>query len=184
MALAGRRENVGAQRRTTSNVQCPRRQSRAHLSRRRLHCPLPLGSLPATDAAWHAHVHARIMSALSVLSPLLRRGAATRWTCRTCLGLGPQAQRSFASRVDAADFTIRPGEKNKNKSRSNGNGSGSGNGNNSGRSSKRRSRLLVAGGVVAVGAVAVATNDDAKHAWTAAQRSYRVLSTLVLNIRE
>jgi aarF domain-containing kinase len=122
------------------------------------------------------------MSSLSVLSPLLRRGAATRWTCRTCLGLGPQAQRSFASRVDAADFTIRPGEKN--KSRSSGSGNGNGNGNNSGRSSKRRSRLLVAGGVVAVGAVAVATNDDAKHAWTAAQRSYRVLSTLVLNIRE
>jgi aarF domain-containing kinase len=111
------------------------------------------------------------MSSLSVLTPLLRRSAATRWTCRTCLGLGPQAQRSFASRVDAADSTIRPGEKN--KSRSNG-----------GRSSKRRSRLLVAGGAVAVGAVAVATNDDAKHAWTAAQRSYRVLSTLVLNISE
>jgi aarF domain-containing kinase len=120
------------------------------------------------------------MPSLSVLSPLLRRGAATRWTCRTCLALGPQAQRSFASRGDAADFTIRPGEKNKSR----GNGSGSGNGNNSGRSSKRRSRLLVAGGAVAVGAVAVATNDDAKHAWTAAQRSYRVLSTLVLNIRE
>jgi aarF domain-containing kinase len=117
------------------------------------------------------------MSSLSALSPLLRRRAATPWTCRTCLGLGPQAQRSFASRASAADATMRPGEANKSSSRSS-------NTNTKSNSGKRRRGLAVAGGVVAVGAVAVATNDEAKHAWTAAQRSYRVLSTLVLNIKE
>lgn len=128
------------------------------------------------------------MSSLSALSPLLlRRGAASPWTCRTCTGLGlgsrsrSQAQRSFASRVGAVNSTVRPGEANKSRSsKSNSNGNGNGNGNGS----RRRRGLVVAGGVVVVGAVAVATNDDARHAWTAAQRSYRVLGTLVLNIWE
>ncbi len=40
------------------------------------------------------------------------------------------------------------------------------------------------GGGIAVGAVAVSVNDEAKHAWTAAQRSYRVAATLALNIKE
>lgn len=53
-----------------------------------------------------------------------------------------------------------------------------------GKGSKRRRRLLITGGGIAIGAAVVTINDDAKHAYVAAQRSYRVLSTLVLNIRE
>jgi hypothetical protein len=54
----------------------------------------------------------------------------------------------------------------------------------SGPKSKRRRRLLIAGGAFTIGAAAVTVSDDAKHAYTATQRSYRVLETLVLNIRE
>jgi hypothetical protein len=44
---------------------------------------------------------------------------------------------------------------------------------------------MIAGGVFTVGGVAaVMVSEDAKHAYTATQRSYRVLETLVLNIRE
>lgn len=54
-----------------------------------------------------------------------------------------------------------------------------------GRKSKRRKRLAIAAGALTIGAAAVVTvNDDAKHAYTAAQRSYRVLATLYLNIKE
>jgi hypothetical protein len=53
-----------------------------------------------------------------------------------------------------------------------------------GRSSKRRRRLLITGGGLAVGAGVVTITDDAKHASVAAQRSYRVVATLILNIRE
>jgi hypothetical protein len=52
------------------------------------------------------------------------------------------------------------------------------------KSSKRRRRLLITGGGIAIGAAVVTVNDDAKHAYVAAQRSYRVVATLVLNIRE
>ena len=44
--------------------------------------------------------------------------------------------------------------------------------------------MLITGGGVAIGAAVVTVNDDAKHAYVAAQRSYRVVATLVLNIRE
>jgi hypothetical protein len=44
--------------------------------------------------------------------------------------------------------------------------------------------LIVAGGALTIGAAVVTISDDAKHAFTATQRSYRVLETLVLNIRE
>jgi hypothetical protein len=54
----------------------------------------------------------------------------------------------------------------------------------SGKSSKRRRLLLLTGGGLAIGAAAVTINDDAKHAYVAAQRSYRVVATLVLNISE
>jgi hypothetical protein len=43
---------------------------------------------------------------------------------------------------------------------------------------------VVAGGALTIGAAAVTINDDAKHAYTATKRSYRVLETLVLNIKE
>lgn len=49
---------------------------------------------------------------------------------------------------------------------------------------KKRRRLVIAGSAVAIGGVAVTLTDEAKHATTAVQRSNRVLSTLVLNIRE
>jgi hypothetical protein len=62
-------------------------------------------------------------------------------------------------------------------------GAGGSNG-KSGPKSKRRRRLVIAGGVFTVGAAAVTLSDDAKHAYTATKRSYRVLETLVLNIRE
>jgi predicted unusual protein kinase regulating ubiquinone biosynthesis (AarF/ABC1/UbiB family) len=50
--------------------------------------------------------------------------------------------------------------------------------------SKRRRGLVIAGTAVAIGAATIAVSDDAKHAYTATKRSYRVLETLVLNIRE
>lgn len=43
--------------------------------------------------------------------------------------------------------------------------------------------MIVGGGLV-IGAAAIAVNEDAKHAYVAAQRSYRVVATLVMNIRE
>jgi hypothetical protein len=49
---------------------------------------------------------------------------------------------------------------------------------------KRRRRMMVTGGVFTIGAAAVTISDDAKHAKTAVQRSYRVLSTLALNVKE
>ncbi|KAI4714984.1 hypothetical protein J4E89_000669 [Alternaria sp. Ai002NY15] len=129
------------------------------------------------------------MSTLSALtSPLLRR----TWTCRACIrsqrhttpqrqGLWQQrntsaghsafstrlgAQRSFASQAnEAANATAKAA------------GRGS-------KGSKRRRRLLITGGGVAIGAAIVTVNDDAKHAYVAAQRSYRVVATLVLNIRD
>ncbi|KAI4696237.1 uncharacterized protein J4E88_000410 [Alternaria novae-zelandiae] len=129
------------------------------------------------------------MSTLSALtSPLLRR----TWTCRACIrsqrhttpqrqGLWQQrntsaghsafstrlgAQRTFASQAsEAANATAKAA------------GRGS-------KGSKRRRRLLITGGGVAIGAAIVTVNDDAKHAYVAAQRSYRVVATLVLNIRD
>jgi hypothetical protein len=50
--------------------------------------------------------------------------------------------------------------------------------------SRRRRRLAVAGGALTIGTAAVTINDDAKHAYTATKRSYRVLETLILNIKE
>jgi predicted unusual protein kinase regulating ubiquinone biosynthesis (AarF/ABC1/UbiB family) len=44
--------------------------------------------------------------------------------------------------------------------------------------------LIIAGGALTIGVAAVTVSDDAKHAYTATKRSYRVLETLVLNIRE
>ncbi|KAF2847994.1 hypothetical protein T440DRAFT_500753 [Plenodomus tracheiphilus IPT5] len=52
------------------------------------------------------------------------------------------------------------------------------------KSSKRKRRLLITGGGIALGAGVVTLNEDAKHAYVAAQRSYRVLTTLILNIKD
>lgn len=115
-----------------------------------------------------------MMSACKAFAPFLRR----TWTCRACLrsqqqplqrqGLrlqrnpvahGLDVRRTFATKADVVKEPI-------------------------GKSSKRRRRLLIAGGGIVIGAAAVTINDDAKHAYIAAQRSYRVLGTLVLNIKE
>src|SRR5689334_10014859 len=93
-------------------------------------------------------------------SLLVRRTASiprpAPWTCRTCL----QSQRhTFASTAGRPDSTAtRPPFRN----------------------SKRRRRLLVVGGGIALGAAVVTLNDDAKHAFSAAQRTYRVAATLAL----
>ena len=54
----------------------------------------------------------------------------------------------------------------------------------SGSSGRSRRRLLIIGGGIAIGAAIITVNEDAKHVYVAAQRSYRVVETLVLNIRE
>ena len=43
---------------------------------------------------------------------------------------------------------------------------------------------MIAGGALTIGAAAIAISDDAKHAYIAAKRSYRVVETLALNIKE
>jgi aarF domain-containing kinase len=51
-------------------------------------------------------------------------------------------------------------------------------------SNTSRVRLYVAGGLVVAGATALTVNHQAQHAWTAAQRTGRVLVTLALNIND
>jgi hypothetical protein len=132
------------------------------------------------------------MSALHSLSPLLRKGGGTvpSWTCRACSRSQGQAiprQSVFASRIQAERrfATSVEGPASQAKAPA-GNAASPNAGPNarSGPKSKRRRRLLIAGGAFTIGAAAVAVSDDAKHAYTATQRSYRVLETLVLNIRE
>lgn len=132
-----------------------------------------------------------MMSTLSAFSsPLLRR----TWTCRACIqsqrrtttripqrqslwqqrgtragqngfagGIG--AQRAFASESTAMNAAGKAAGR-------------------SAKSSKRRRQLVLLGGGLVIGATAVTFNEDARHVYIAAQRSYRVVSTLVLNIRE
>lgn len=50
--------------------------------------------------------------------------------------------------------------------------------------SKRRRRIGIAAGGLVLGAGLVTINDDAKHAFTAVQRSARVVDTLFRNINE
>lgn len=95
-------------------------------------------------------------------SSLARRTATiprpTPWTCRTCL----QQRHTFASTARRLEGnTTRPPFTN-----------------------KRRRRLLVLGGGIALGAAVVSLSDDARHAFSAAQRTYRVAATLALNIKE
>ncbi|KAJ4333853.1 hypothetical protein N0V87_007329 [Didymella glomerata] len=95
-------------------------------------------------------------------SSLARRTATiprpAPWTCRTCL----QQRHTFAS-------TARRLESNATRPSS---------------SNKRRRRLLVLGGGIALGAAVVTLSDDAGHAFSAAQRTYRVAATLALNIKD
>lgn len=103
-----------------------------------------------------------------------------------------EGQRTFATRVEAARKTERAaaGEKDDLAAKASRQeatiaGSRAGPNANSGRKSKRRRRLLMAGGAVTiVGAAGLTVSDDAKHAYTAAKRSYRVAETLALNIKE
>lgn len=151
-------------------------------------------------------VHSRyeIMSAFHTFSPLLRRGGTVpSWTCRACSRSQGQAisqrsafasriqgERSFATRVEGARGAVNGPSGNANptgnaaKSSTNSLGGAAGPNARTGPKSKRRRRLVIAGGALTIGAAAITINDDAKHAYTATQRSYRVLETLVLNIKE
>jgi aarF domain-containing kinase len=129
------------------------------------------------------------MSTLSAFSsPLLRR----TWTCRACIQSQRQTisqrqtlwqqrgtragQNSLADRIGA----LRAFASGANESAS---AAAKAAGRNA-RSSRRRRKLVLIGGGLVIGAAAVAVNEDARHVYVAAQRSYRVVSTLVLNIRE
>lgn len=131
------------------------------------------------------------MSTLSAFSsPILQR----TWICRACIRSQRQtitqqsqaswhqrgtrlAQDAFTSRIGAQrTFATRANEAIHATVKAAG---------RSAKSSKRRRGLFITGGGLAIGAaVLVAVNEDAKHAYVAAQRSYRVAETLVLNIRE
>lgn len=130
------------------------------------------------------------MSTLSAFSsPILHR----TWICRACIrsqwqtiaqqpqGLWQQrgarlAQDAFRGRIDVQrTFATQANETIQATAKAAG---------RSAKSSKRRRRLLIAGGGLAIGTAVVTVNEDARHAYVAAQRSYRVAETLVLNIRE
>lgn len=102
-------------------------------------------------------------------------GAAS-WTCRACTqSLGRTSTQSKTSILGR----LRGGRAYATESQA-GNAQG-----RSGFKSKRRRRLLIAaGGAVVAGGVLVAVSDEARHAYTATKRSYRVLETLFLNVRE
>ncbi|KAF2794350.1 ABC1 kinase family protein [Melanomma pulvis-pyrius CBS 109.77] len=96
-----------------------------------------------------------MMSGFNIISPFLRRTAP--WTCRACLrrqALTPQ-RNTFATKPTEPIAKI-----------------------------KRRRRLAIASGGLAISAAVVTVNDDAKHAVTAVQRSSRVVSTLFININD
>ncbi|KAF2466980.1 ABC1-domain-containing protein [Lindgomyces ingoldianus] len=95
------------------------------------------------------------MSGCNLFSPFLRRSAP--WTCRACLrrqALSPQ-RNAFSTKLPKP--IVR---------------------------SKRRRRLLLATGGLGITTAAVTLNDDAKHVFTAIQRSSRVVSTLFININD
>jgi aarF domain-containing kinase len=96
------------------------------------------------------------MNFLSAVRPLTRR--AIPWTCRACQRSQtvPTQWNTFATKTNAP-----PKQKN-----------------------KRRRRIAVVGGGLGISAAVIAVNEDAKHAYVAAERSGRVASTLFVNIRE
>ncbi|KAJ4292386.1 hypothetical protein N0V90_009048 [Kalmusia sp. IMI 367209] len=102
------------------------------------------------------------MNPLNAVSPLLRRSAQVPWTCHACLRRqAPQLQNGFATKTNSSARPI----------------------GNAGKS-RRKKRLLVVGGGLGVAAAVVVVNEDAKHAYTAVQRSSRVLSTLFVNVKD
>jgi hypothetical protein len=103
------------------------------------------------------------MNSFNAFSPLIRRSAQVPWTCHSCLRRQiPQLRNGFATKTNtSAKLPV-----------------------NAGKSYKKRRRLLVVGGGFAIAGAAVTINDDAKHAYTAVQRSSRVLSTLFINVKE
>jgi aarF domain-containing kinase len=128
-----------------------------------------------------------MMSAFHTISPLLRRnGTLPNWTCRACIQSRGRAVPQFARRSQEGDFATKVqggrgpvGTETANAAKPN-----PGPNAKPGPKGRRRRRLVVAGGALTIGAAAVTINDDAKHAYTATKRSYRVLETLVLNIKE
>ncbi|KAF2184443.1 ABC1-domain-containing protein [Zopfia rhizophila CBS 207.26] len=96
------------------------------------------------------------MSGFNFFSPFLRR--TVPWTCRACL-------RRQALRPQRNTFATKQNTKTVPKSR-------------------RRRRILLASGGLGITSAAVALNEDAKHAFTAAQRSSRVVSTLFICIND
>ncbi|KAF2690766.1 ABC1-domain-containing protein [Lentithecium fluviatile CBS 122367] len=96
------------------------------------------------------------MNSFYPLSPLLRR--AVPWTCRTCQRSRtiPPRRNTFATRAQVTSkATLR-----------------------------RRRRLLLTGSGLGISAAVIAVNEDAKHAYIAAERSGRVVSTLFVNIKD
>ncbi|OJD29933.1 ubiquinone biosynthesis [Diplodia corticola] len=103
-----------------------------------------------------------MMLGFPLFSPLLRRTAASPWTCRTCLRQQQQSQQPLRQRLGYATQS---------------------NARSIPRQKKRRRLIIAAAGGGAV-ATAVAVSDDAKHAVTAVRRSGRVVATLYVNIQD
>lgn len=127
-----------------------------------------------------------MMSTFSVISPILRRGGTIpSWTCRACLRSQKQTSparqfaeqqcNSFATRINP--ITRAPDGPVGGAARPTSSAAPKG-------KSKRRRRLLITGGAFTIGAAALTISDDAKHAKMAVERSYRVLGTLALNVKE
>ncbi|KAF2004833.1 ABC1 kinase family protein [Amniculicola lignicola CBS 123094] len=97
------------------------------------------------------------MLGFKLFSPFLQR--VSPWTCGACLRRQTvqQQQYSYATKAIPAKQALK---------------------------SRRRRRLLLAGGGIGVTSAIVAVNDDAKHAFAAAQRSGRVVSTLFVCIND
>ncbi|EMD60040.1 hypothetical protein GGP41_009450 [Bipolaris sorokiniana] len=132
-----------------------------------------------------------MMSTFSAFSsPLLRR----TWTCRACI----QSQRRTTTRIPQRQslwqqrgtragqngFTGGIGTQRAFANESTAANAAAKAAGRSAKSSKRRRQLVLIGGGLVIGTAAVTFNEDARHVYVAAQRSYRVVSTLVLNIRD
>lgn len=120
------------------------------------------------------------MSAFSIFSPILRSGRRIggaipnpSWTCRACSRSQAQSRINIAGGIRGGrTFATETSEATRDAGRA------------APKNKKRRRLIIAAGGLVTAGGVAVAVSDDAKHAYTATKRSYRVLETLFLNVRE
>lgn len=127
---------------------------------------VPLSILPINTFSFSASLYnislrripnyERIMSGLSFFPSIIRRSIP--WTCRACLRRQalPQQRRTFATKPPTHPTT----------------------------QNKRRRRILLASSGLGFTAAAITFNEDAKHAYTAVQRSSRVVTTLFININE